>query len=58
MFSGSNPHSNGDIFSRFITYFFDNIKFKINSIKVIIMFIIKIINKIICIKRLNLLIGN
>lgn len=32
---GSNPHSNGDIFSRLIIYFFDNIKFTANNIRAI-----------------------
>lgn len=49
---GSNPHSKGDIFSRFLKNFIEIKKFKINIINLIInkINVIKIKNKIIYIK--------
>lgn len=58
LINGLKPHSNGDIFSRLIKYFFDIIKFISISIRAIDKIIMKIINIIICIKWLNLLIGS
>lgn len=62
LFKGSNPHSKGEDFSRFLFFFFDIIKFKnnkINEINIGIKVKIKKI-KIIYIKffNLNILIGN
>lgn len=58
MENGSNPHSNGDIFSRLIKYFFDNIIFIYKNIDEIISVSVIIIKRIIYINRLNLLIGS